>query len=86
MICYCIENNIIELENIEYVIKSSLIIKKDTSGMSRYGDRNQDVVRCTDIGTNPDIGLTSVPISHSMTQVPAGPGPGDGFPASVASS
>jgi len=29
MICYCIENNIIKLDNIKYVIKSSLTIKKN---------------------------------------------------------
>jgi 5-methylcytosine-specific restriction protein A len=29
MICYCLENNIIKLENIKYVIKSSLSLKKD---------------------------------------------------------
>jgi len=29
MICYCIENSIIKLDNIKYVIKSSLSIKKD---------------------------------------------------------
>ncbi len=29
MICYCLENNIIKLDNIKYVIKSSLTIKKN---------------------------------------------------------
>ena len=29
MICYCIQNNIIRLDKIKYVIKSSLTIKKD---------------------------------------------------------
>jgi 5-methylcytosine-specific restriction endonuclease McrA len=29
MICYCIENNIIKLDNIKYVIKSSLTLKHD---------------------------------------------------------
>jgi hypothetical protein len=29
MICSCIENNIIKLDNIKYVVKSSLTIKKD---------------------------------------------------------
>ncbi len=30
MICYCIKKNIIKLDNIEYVIKSSLTIDKDS--------------------------------------------------------
>ncbi len=29
MICYCIENNVIKLDHIKYVIKSSLNIKKN---------------------------------------------------------
>ena len=29
MICYCIENDKIKLDNIKYVIKSSLSLKKD---------------------------------------------------------
>jgi primosomal protein N' len=29
MVCYCLENNIIKLDNIKYVIKSSLTIKKN---------------------------------------------------------
>jgi len=29
MVCYCLENNIIKLDNIKYVIKSSLTLKKD---------------------------------------------------------
>ena len=29
MICYCLENNIIKLDNIKYIIKSSLTIKKN---------------------------------------------------------
>ena len=29
MVCYCLENNIIQLDNIKHVIKSSLSLKKD---------------------------------------------------------
>ena len=29
MVCYCLENDIIKLDNIKYVIKSSLSLKKD---------------------------------------------------------
>ena len=29
MLCYCIENDIIKLDNIKYVIKSPLSLKKD---------------------------------------------------------
>ena len=29
MVCYCLENDIIALDNIKYVIKSSLSLKKD---------------------------------------------------------